>query len=166
MAGLKGTANVLRKLNKAIKDQRSRTKKGLHAAGLVIKKDSVEKTPIDYGNLRSSAFVMVTNMPLDTSSLSFKGEDADDMAKSFASAVMHGKVIVGSSEYNLTGIVAYGAYYALYVHEAPMTLKGEPRSLSKKRGNYWDGGENKFLISSIEENKDKIVKILAKYAKV
>ena len=74
------------------------------------------------------------------------------------------------------GRVGYTAEYAPWVHEMPMTLKGEPRGDFGKtragvsfgggsgKGNYWDSGENKFLEKAINRNTKTIIKIIAKEA--
>ena len=154
MAGLKGTNGVLRRLNKVIKKQRLATKAGLMEASLVIKADSIKMTPIDWGNLRASGFVMVTNLPTNTQgSGSFKGEGKNELASGFQQAQGEGKSIVGSSEYFLIGIIAYSASYATWVHEMP--------------ANYnFNQGENKFLEKSLKNNSKRVLKILTKHAKV
>lgn len=50
--------------------------------------------------------------------------------------------------------VGYTAEYALFVHEAPMKLKGKPRSSGK--GSYWDPqgvATNKFLEGPVRDSK-------------
>lgn len=47
------------------------------------------------------------------------------------------------------GELGFGAHYAPYVHEAPGTLKGQPRADGS--GNYWDpDGEPQFLAKGVE----------------
>lgn len=69
--------------------------------------------------------------------------------------------------YDLTGdpkvLVGFGAKYAGWVHEMPGTLKGEPRSAPRK-GNYWDGGEPKFLQKAIAEKASDAARIVAEQA--
>lgn len=74
-------------------------------------------------------------------------------------------------------VIGYTAEYAPAVHEAPMTLKGQPRGHFGKttngkafgggseKGRYWDGGENKFLEKAITRNLSKIFNIIANVAK-
>lgn len=74
------------------------------------------------------------------------------------------------------GRIGYTAEYAPWVHEMPMTLKGEPRSNFGKtgagvsfgggsgKGNYWDSGENKFLEKAVMRNTSTIIKIIDKGA--
>ena len=61
--------------------------------------------------------------------------------------------------------VGFTAKYAPYVHEAPMKLKGQPRT-GKGKGVYWQGGENKFLEKAIKFNVSEIISIVAKRAKI
>lgn len=51
-----GTDKVLRNLNREIMGIRSRSKAGLREAALVIRRRSMELTPVDTGNLRGSAY--------------------------------------------------------------------------------------------------------------
>lgn len=82
--------------------------------------------------------------------------------------------------------VGYTAKYAAWVHEMPMTLKGQPRADFGKTGNrskfgpqqvvsfgggtktgtYWDKGENKFLEKAVRNNIPEILKIIANRAKI
>lgn len=73
-------------------------------------------------------------------------------------------------------VVGFTAEYAPAVHEAPMTLKGQPRAGFGKtaggkefgggsgKGRYWDGGENKFLEKAITRNLSKVFNIIANIA--
>lgn len=63
----------------------------------------------------------------------------------------------------IVGRAGFTAFYAPMVHEAPMKLKGQPRGNGK--GNYWQGGENKFLEKAVNRNKHTILRIIAKEAK-
>lgn len=73
------------------------------------------------------------------------------------------------------GEIGYGAFYAPYVHDAPGTLKGQPRADFGKtregvsfgggtgKGNYWDpDGEPGFLAKGldafIEDDLDRLIK--------
>ncbi|MGW1368581.1 HK97 gp10 family phage protein [Providencia hangzhouensis] len=71
--------------------------------------------------------------------------------------------------YLLTGRVIYTANYAAYVHNAPGTLKGQPRAhFGKTRGgkqfgggsltgNYWDpNAKPKFLQLAAEEGRQEV----------
>lgn len=72
--------------------------------------------------------------------------------------------------------VGYTAKYAAWVHEYPMTLRGQPRADFGKtkegdsfgggsgKGFYWDGGENKFLEKAVTRNFSKIVNLIQKFA--
>jgi hypothetical protein len=164
MKKLKGLDKVLSNLNKAIKKQRLNTSSGLQEAALVVKADSVKLTPIDLGNLRASSFVMVTGRSNPASPSWKSSEDSGKIQTAYSQAVSEGRSIVGKSDEHIVGIVAYGAYYALYVHETPMKHAGVPRTTGK--GNYWDGGENQFLLKSLMKNKKRVLDILVKHAKV
>ncbi|MDT8895781.1 hypothetical protein RSO41_14075 [Halomonas sp. I1] len=72
-------------------------------------------------------------------------------------------VVTGPS--GTRGTVVYTAKYAAAVHEAPGTLKGQPRPKKngRSRGNYWSpNGEPGFLEKGFEEAKPEIRGILRK----
>lgn len=60
----------------------------------------------------------------------------------------------------IVGTVGYTAEYALAVHEAKGTLKGQPRA--NGNGNYWDpSGEPHFLRDGFEAAEPHIKAVLA-----
>lgn len=59
MAPLKGLNQVLANLNKEINGIKARTVAGMTELTLSVKRGSVQRTPIDTGNLRGSAFSKV-----------------------------------------------------------------------------------------------------------
>jgi len=169
MNELQGLNEVLRRLNKTIDDIELHTKEGLTEAALVVKADSVRKTPIDYGNLRSSAFIMVTDKPADNTSPSFKGPEAGQAQADHSRGLSEGRGIVNKGKHIYNAIVGYTANYAFWVHEMPMIHPGEPRPSrggNKKRGVFWQGGENQFLLKSLLKNKGRILGILIKWARL
>ena len=65
------------------------------------------------------------------------------------------------SGFNVDVNVGYTANYALFVHEAPMTLKGQKRQKPSK-GRYWDPqgrATNRFMTKAIDTNKAKALAI-------
>lgn len=54
-----GLNDVLKKLNREIKGIKKRSKAGLTSAGLLVKRRSIQKTPVDTGFLRSSAYMLI-----------------------------------------------------------------------------------------------------------
>ena len=152
MAELQGLSTVLRNLNAAIKQKELNIKAGLMEACLVIKADSVRETPIDLGNLRSSAFVIVTDNPPDNSAPSFSGTDSGEMASNHAKALTEGAGIVKGSIHDFSGIIGYTANYAFWVHEMPATYN-------------FNSGTNKYLEKSALKNEKRVFEILVKWGK-
>lgn len=54
---LRGLENVLGNIEKAVAEAGEATEEGLYAAGLIIEKDSIKRTPRDTGHLRNTAYV-------------------------------------------------------------------------------------------------------------
>lgn len=63
MTALKGLDKVLKNLNKKVSQIEGRTIGGLLAAGAIVQAESQRRVPVEYGNLRASAF---TRKALDT----------------------------------------------------------------------------------------------------
>jgi len=62
----------------------------------------------------------------------------------------------------IIGTVGYTASYAFVVHEAPGTLKGQPRP--GNRGDYWDpNAQPRFLAEGFDQLKSSIPAILKAY---
>jgi hypothetical protein len=62
----------------------------------------------------------------------------------------------------VTGTVGYTASYAFAVHEAPGTLKGQPRPGG--RGDYWDPNAGpRFLVEGFDQLKSSVPAILKAY---
>lgn len=138
---VRGLAEAQAELNRALAGIGGNTENGINMAGEFVKGESQELTPVDEGVLANSAFVR-------------------RIGNKVAPAVE----------------VGYTAKYAAAVHEAPMTLKGQPRANFGKtgagesfgggsgKGNYWDGGENKFLEKAVVRNITAIYNIIKKFA--
>ncbi len=153
MSELKGLSEVLKNLNKAIADIELHTKEGLTEAALVVKYDSVKNTPIDLGNLRNSAFVLVTDSREDNSAPSFTGDDAGKMSSDHSKGISEARGIVAKGKHVYNAIVGYTANYALWVHEMPASYN-------------FNSGSNKFLEKALLKNKNRILGILVKHAKL
>ena len=150
---LSGLSEVLRRLNKEIDDIELHTREGLTEAALVVKADSVRKTPIDLGNLRNSAFILVTDGQVDNASPSFAGKDAGKASDDHSKVISKVKGIVGKGKHRFNAIVSYSANYAFWVHEMPAHFN-------------FNSGTNKFLEKALLKNKNRILKILIKHAKL
>lgn len=69
---------------------------------------------------------------------------------------------VAVSRGNVVGTVGYTAAYAFFVHDAPGTLKGQPRP--GNRGDYWDpNAQPGFLSEGFDKLKPSIPAILKAY---
>lgn len=129
---------------------------GLWEAGLKIIALAQDRTPVDTGNLRASAYVRANNKTKTEK----KPSGDDDQIPTER---------LGDIEIEL----GFYAHYALAVHEmVEQKLKGQPRSHFGKtksgeefgggtgKGNYWDSGEPKFLERVILENVRNIIDIV------
>ena len=154
MNELKGLSDVLRNLNKETRNIQRGLVAGLTESALVIKRVSVPYTPIQLGNLRGSAFILVSGGSSDNSSPSFVGIGSEKMAADHPNSISAMRSVVGDGLGDkLLAVVAYSAFYAWYVHEMP--------------GSYnFNSGSNKFLERAVLETQSKILGILKKHARV
>lgn len=135
-ATLRGEAEVMHNLNKEIADIVGATPGGLMAGGLIVQRAAQAGVPVEYGNLRASAF---------TRKAMFGGglTGALDLASGLGS-----KPAVE---------VGFTASYALFVHEdMEMKLAGKPRPSGL--GVYWGPhGRPQFLILAAHEKSDEVL---------
>lgn len=153
MITISGLDKVVSNLNKEIARIKKATGAGLYEAGLFIKAKALPITPIDYGNLRGSCFVIGiynTSYP----SVSFKGPQAGPLYSSFSSAVGEALSIVEQKKAldKISVVVGYGAFYAAFVHENP------------NAGKF--AGEWKFLETTVKQYSPEILSIIKERAKI
>lgn len=129
----KGLEQVLKNLNKEIGNVQNRSLAGLFAAGLTIQAEAQRRVPVEYGNLRGSAYTR----------------------KRMKGASSGGSVEVG-----------FTAAYAIYIHEnMEQKLKGQARPSGL--GVYWGpNGQPKFLESAMVDQRQRVIELVASYAKV
>lgn len=155
---LTGLDTVLKNLNKEIAGIRNRSLKGLIRAQIVVRRDmdkTPPKIPVDTGNLRSSYFTVTSKGTTEAGdSPKFSGEEVSKLQAGHA-AVMNEQQgsIVGKLDPTL--IMGFTAYYAMYVHEM---VEAEHFTRS--------GSGAKFMEAALKRNKDKILEIIAKEAKI
>lgn len=119
-----------------------RVKAGFRAFEADVSKRRTEAAV--YAVLDQGAAVADTMTPIDTSNL--------------VNSRYSPQVSVSGTR--VVGHVGYTAAYAGAVHEAPGTLKGQPRP-GGDRGDFWDpGGEPQFLARGFEEVEPYIPAIL------
>jgi len=168
---IKGFDKVLTRLNAEIVAIENRSMKGMIMGASIVKKD-MEKTPPltprDYGNLRSSFFIVTPKSIPSGSTPMFKGEVAGKMRTDHTSTIseVRGMVKAASSIGKIKMLMlGYSASYALFVHEL-LGMSDEPRwrygpGPGKKR---WYkprvGAGPKWFEASFKRNKDKILQAI------
>ena len=164
---IEGFENVMANLNKEIMAIKQRTMRGLIKSAAYIRNDTEKTpyiTPLDYGNLRSSWFVVTTKgpEPTDRYSTGFKDNPkrklrASQFVSDHASTTAEAQSIVRTkSSNNLQFLICgYSANYALWVHEN-LEAKNWSRSMS---GPKWFEG-------SFKRSTPKIIEIIRENAKI
>lgn len=125
---VEGLERTVRELNRQISGSRERSRAGLRAGGLLIQREAQKRVPVEYGDLKRSAFTRP----------SIEQEDAVE--------------------------VGFDAAYALYVHEATVVHRGEPRPSGL--GVFWGpNGEPQFLANAVTARTQDVINVIASYAR-
>jgi len=164
---IEGFEQVMNNLNKEILAITQRTMKGLMKSAAYIRNDTEKTpyiTPLDYGNLKSSWFVVTASsmQSADSFSTGFKNNPERKIPASVftgwhASAMGEGQALMKSKStlrYK-TLMMGYSANYALWVHEN-MEAKNWSRPMSGP----------KWLEGSFKRSTPKILEIIRENAAI
>ena len=164
---IKGFDVVLANLNREIKGMEDRSMKGLIMAAALVRRETEKTspiTPLDYGNLRSSWFVVTGKgkEPNDAGNKGFKdnpktGLKAGVLQTDHTDAITECKGIVRANE-GTKGkflIMGYSANYALWVHEM-IGAKEWSRT----------GSGPKWFETAFKRNSAKILQIIKDNAQI
>lgn len=122
-SGIQGLDQVLANLNKEIAAIKERSMKGLILSAAYIRNQTEHTpplTPVDYGNLRSSWFVVTaTSMPVGTSIQQFKGPKANELMVDHANTLQEAQAMIKEKQTKEKSfiIIGYSANYGMWVHE-------------------------------------------------
>jgi len=166
MAWLEGMNEVLRNLNKEIKNIEGRTESGMIRAAIQVRRD-MEKTPpiipVDTSNLRASWFIITRSGRGATSTPTFSnvskttGErrsvDTQQMRAQHERVTQNASSEVKQYKYPVL-IMGFSASYATEVHE----------DMTKKRKR--PGSGPKFLEQSLIRNRSYILKVIREEARI
>lgn len=116
---VKGMTKVLRNLNKQLRHIPKLTLAALIKVGLRIQRNSMMMVPVDYGNLRASAYTTWSGKT-KSDNPEFKGKDASFFAMDHQRVVSQATASLGGllmARLNPTVEVGYSAFYSVFVHE-------------------------------------------------
>ena len=160
---LKGMEVVMANLNKQIEGIKNRSVKGLIMSAAHIREQTEHKlplTPVDYGNLRASWFVVTADRVVPTKGpKTFKGPDANEISSQKEGAIMEGQGEMGriSTKDKKFLMMGYGANYAGFVHEfIPEMMVNFKRP----------GSDAKWLQAHLYESTNKILQIIKENAQI
>ena len=176
MAKVTGLDKVLKNLTKETRNIVGATESGVVKAAMVLRRESMKKTPVKFGNLRASHAVISTSLKVvGAAGGSFKGPDAADMAtqhvkeKKKTTAKVKAKSFTGP-----VAAVVVTALYAWSVHEnkragktggkSPSGASYRPPAGSNEIA-FASSGQWKFLESAMKESRKRMRKIIEKEAK-
>jgi len=168
--GLKGEEVVMANLNKELDQIKAKSMKGLIMAAAYIRNKTEKETPltpVDYGNLRSSYFVVTAkSVPVGSGKTDFKGPKAQEMTIDHGSVIgeMQAKARSMTTKQRLFLIMGYTANYSGFVHE----MIGANFNPDKRRGKAKRraGAGPKWLETHIKNNTKMIVQIVRDQTKI
>lgn len=156
---LLGVERVMRNLQREVRKIKQASMRGLIEAAYVIRRDMDQTPPlipVDQGNLRASAFITAGYGNLDREAGKFKGDDKEQLSSDHSKTISSAAAQAGSSRKTNRPIVIIGfsARYAPFV-------EGRKGAAEWKR----PGSGPEFFKSSLERNRDLIIKVIAESAK-
>ncbi len=147
-----GVEKVLANLNREIKKIENRTQAGLTAAGLFVRGEAQERTPVDTGNLRNSAYTITPGgRTIRAGSVSFSGPQAEGLIAGHKTAIEAAAGIAAKLKGEMYAEIGFTAFYAVFVHEIQKT---------------YNVGDWKYLERALFDNQAKILQIIKDKAKV
>lgn len=164
-----GVEQVIRNLNRQIRDIEDANQRGLTRAALLVRREAMKKVPIVTGNLRASAYTISgTGKTSAGSSPSFKGDEEGEAEQQHDAALAEasGRATTEQGPYAEVG---FSAVYAWSVHENPRAGKTGGVSPSGKRYkpktySTRPAGQYKFLELALTENEQAIIDIIRREA--
>lgn len=165
--GLKGIDEVMKNLNKAINEIEGNTMKGIIECTIVVMRDmekTAPKIPVDLGNLRASRFTTTAKSNV-MGRASFTGEDAGKMTSDHNAVLSETKGMAAAKKIPIA-FLGFSANYAMWVHEMVDANFARPKNIGGKMTARRPGAGAKFFEMALLRNKDKMLQILAKNAKI
>ncbi len=150
-----GIDAVLKNFSKEISKIRGNVQKGLTLGALRVKAESVKRTPVEFGNLRASHYVIEGGGIIsEGSSPTFRPGRPGVMERIAREHPSHLAEAVAESSSKSNAFVEIGctAFYAIFVHE-----NLEARHVV---------GEAKFLENAIRQELNNWLGIIERFAKV
>lgn len=149
-----GLDKVLKNLNKEVDKIKNKTVDGMLEAGLLVKGDALRIVPVQFGNLKGSAYVVWggnKKTPKDdkTSVFNLEGPSGARVQAE------HGDIVSSKkkSQKDPFAVIGFTAFYALEVHEN--------LAIARKAGK-----QAKFLEQSLMQNKREILSIIKRRAAI
>jgi len=139
-----GLDQVLANLNAEAIRMTQGGKRGLIRGGLIIMRGSMDKTPVQFGNLRASHYMVMKGTSQRGGSFNDKGGDKAKLQGNAQAVLSIDRERVEDMHIK----VGASAYYAIFVHED---------MAAGHRGK----GRAKFLELSVQENQDRVLAAMA-----
>lgn len=147
-----GLNGILKNLGKEIDKIQGATLKGIRKSTLVVQEDSMDRTPVDFGVLRGSAF----------SQAEMQGTKAVGRIGYTAKYAAWVHEMPGTLKGKPRGHFGQTRTTSVFGAAVP----GQKFGGGSGKGFYWDGGEPKFLQKALFENTGLILSIIQKEAKI
>lgn len=151
--GFVGLEKLIANLNKEVVKIKGKTMRGFIEVAILIRRSSetaAPVVPVDWGNLRNSFF---TTAASGSASGHFKGPQSGELSAEHSSVKAKYKAEVDKDPQPMM-VLGYSANYSTFAHENMEAHFQRP------------GSGPKFLETSIDHNKRKILYLLKKYAEI
>jgi hypothetical protein len=154
-ARLKGIQDVVGGLNKEFRKIENATPKGLIESGNLIRRETDNITPIKFGNLRASWFMVLKGKgDVTMGKMTFKGKDAGRDRSDRTIAIANAQSLISAIN-RPTIALGFSARYAEAVHE----------NMSPKIKWSKAGTGPKFFEIAVNSNRNQILALMQKSVK-
>jgi hypothetical protein len=161
---IKGFTQMVNNLNKEIIQIEGRTVRGLVLAAALVRRETERGailTPVDYGNLRASWFIVTRkSVPQGRGTAKFRGPKATRIASDHSSSIPEFQQMAIDNKRTKMILMGYTASYATYVHEAV------GKKFKQRKGKLAGRTGAKWFQAAIAAKKDEMLKIIAASAQI
>jgi hypothetical protein len=161
---IKGYTKMVNNLNKEIMNIQGRTTRGLVLAAILVYRETEKGaivTPLDYGNLRASFFIVTRkSVPRGSGTARFNGPKGARISAEHVSSIPEFQQKCIDNKKAQMIILGYTANYATYVHEA------YGHKFKQRRGKMAGRSGPGWFRAAFEAKKPEMLAVIAANTKI